>query len=589
MIFSKLRIKASELMEQAVAFLYEKYDQAEHVFTPSSPFGQLLIIIANISELIFTYIAHTAEELNIQTAQNAETIHGLSRLTGHDPYRGGSAYGSMGVKLNTMSDLIDGNYVIINNFSRFTIAETGATYFMNLPSNHIKLMVGDSSYTNISFIQGEIESQTFTSNGTALQTFNPIIKGMTDHDNVAVTVNGKEWRKVDSLYDMPADDGVSESCECFMVKSSINIGLTVIFGNGNFGKIPPQGAAIVITYIKTNGISGNAYTDILNYTFIDSGVDGEGNDVDLNEVLQVETIAPPLMGCNYEDPEFTKLVAPKTSKSFVLATPESYVSFLSKYNQYSFIYAYNTKDDTNLFDDNIVYLKILPNIQKKLNGSQDYFEVPLAQFTLSEDEKNAIIDAITNSGRMLVNSEVEIIDPIVNRFIINIIIRYFEGCDKNSIRTDIREKLNRYFLNINRNDIIPLSDIIALVEGIDGVDTCDVFFINEKNENAMRQRGYEMEYKEWSNLQYVNKTKWVNIPYGTDPRLGFDDFGNILVDENTICIPKGGWKDRDGNYYSETPEVGKLGPLNIFFLDKVEYTAYNQSQQRKLNKLLKLN
>lgn len=575
-------------MEQAVAFLYEKYDQAEHVFTPSSPFGQLLIVIANISELIFTYIAHTAEELNIQTAQNAETIHGLSRLTGHDPYRGGSAYGAMGVKLNTLSDLIEGNYVIINNFSRFTIAESGATYFMNLPSSHIKLMVGDSSFTNIPFIQGEIESQTFTSNGNPLQTFNPIVKGMTDHDNVAVTVNGKEWRRVDSLYDMPADDGISESSECFMVKSSINIGLTVIFGNGNFGKIPPQGASIVITYVKTKGVSGNVYTDILNYTFIDPGVDAQGNEIDLNEILQVETISPPLMGSNYENPEFTKLVAPKTSKSFVLATPESYVSFLSKYNQYSFIYAYNTKDDTNLFDDNIVYLKILPNVQRRLSGSQDYFEVPLSNFTLSDNEKQAIYDAITNSGRMLVNSEVQIIDPEVNRFIINVIIRYFEGCDKNSIRTAIREKLNTYFININRNDIIPLSDIIALVEGIDGVDTCDVFFINERNENAIKQRGYERDKRVWQNLQYVTEKEWVNIPYDTDPRLGFDDFGNILVNENTICIPKGGWTDRDGNYYSETPEVGKLGPLNIFFLDKVEYTAYNQSQQRKLNKLLKL-
>ena len=24
-----------------------------------------------------------------------------------------------------------------------------------------------------------------------------------------------------------------------------------------------------------------------------------------------------------------------------------------------------------------------------------------------------------------------------------------------------------------------------------------------------------------------------------------------------IFIPKGGWKDRDGNYYTETPEDGK--------------------------------
>lgn len=66
MFLSKTRLKASELMEQAVVFLHNKFNQAAHVFTPASPFGQLLTVIANIAELIFTYIAHTAEELNIR-------------------------------------------------------------------------------------------------------------------------------------------------------------------------------------------------------------------------------------------------------------------------------------------------------------------------------------------------------------------------------------------------------------------------------------------------------------------------------------------------------------------------------------------
>lgn len=575
-------------MEQAVTFLHNKYDQAAHVFTPASPFGQLLIVIANISELIFTYIAHVAEELNIQTAQNIETIHGLSRLTGHDPYRGASAYGMMGVKLNTSTDLIEGNYLVINNFTRFTIHETGQNYFINMPSNYVKLMVGSSDYVNLHFIQGEVESQTFTSNGQPLQSFNPTMRGMTDNDNVAVTVNGKQWNKVESLYDMPADDGI-DSGECFMVKSSVNIGLTVIFGNGNFGKIPPEGATIVITYIKTAGAAGNAYTSSLNYTFTDTGTDENGSSVDLNEVLQIETIAPPLLGADYEDPEFTKMIAPRTSKSFVLATPENYVSFLSKYNQYSYIYAYNTKDDTNLTDNNVIYLKILPNIKRKLSSSQDYFELPTSEFLLDSFEKQSIIDAIVGSGRMLVSSDIRLIEPTISRFVINIIVRYFEANDKNAIRIDIRQKLNTYFLNINRNDIVPLSDIIAIVENTEGVDTCDVFFVSEKNEQAILNRGYYKMTTSIYNYQAMTSKTWVDVMGNEDPRLGFDDFGNIVVGEDEICIPKGGWTDRDGNYYYENPTMGQLGPLNIFFLDKVEYSAYNQNMQRKLTKLLNNN
>ena len=588
MFLSKTRLSAEELMEQAVVFLHNKYDQEAHVFTPASPFGQLLTVIANMAELIFTYIAHTAEELNIKTAQNVETIYGLAQMTGHNAYRGGSAYGMIALKLNTSSNLIEGNYLTINNFTKFTISETGCTYFINLPADYIRLNVGASNFVNVNFMQGEPETQSFTSDGTPLQSFNPIVTSMTDNDNVAVTVNGKEWKRVDSLYDMPADDGY-ESSECFMVKSSVNVGLSVFFGNGEFGKIPPAGSLIEITYIKSAGDSGNTDLSNLTYMFTDSGIDEYGNEVDLNDVLIVETIAPPMLGSDFEDPEFTKLIAPKASKSFVLATPENYVSYLSKYNQYSFIYAYNTKDDDDFFDDNVIYLKIIPNIKKKLSNSQDFFELPTSEFILSDYEKTSIVSALDNSGRMLVNSEVQIIDPAIKKYVINIIVRYFENIDKVQIRSNIRSLLDKYYLNINRNDIVPLSDIIALVEGVDGVDTCDVFFVNEENETAIINGYYYTDEMTWDGLEYVEDQKKVYVGYGEDPRIGFDDFGNLKVNEYEIFIPKGGWKDRDGNYYTETPEDGKLGPLNIFFVDKVDNSAYNLGMQRKLNTLLKNN
>lgn len=574
--FQNSRLKASDLVQQAVEYLVVKYEQAANVFTPASPFGQLLSVISNIAELIFTYISHTAEELNIRTAQNIESIQGLAQLAGHEAYRGGSAYGVMGIKLNTSNDF-EGNHIKIKNFSKFSINETGCVYFMNLPTDSIKLSVGGNSFVSVPFMQGEIESQTFTSNGTALQSFNPVIKGMTDHDNIAVRVNGKEWRKVNSLYDMPAyDDDNPEASECFIVKTSPTIGISIFFGNDSFGQIPPEGALIEVVYIKTSGMSGNSNSMGLTYTFIDMGIDEYGNEVDLNEVLIVETIAPPMLGTNYEDPEFTKAIAPKASKSFVLATPENYVSFLSKYNQYSFIYAYHTKDDDDITDDNVIYLKIIPNIKKKLSSSEDYFEVPVSEFVLDKYEKESLMGALENSGRMLIGSEVEIVDPEVKYFTINIIIRYFENVDRSSISSNIRSLLNKYFLNINRSDIIPKSDLISLVESIEGVDTCDVFFVNKDNEMAKRNGYY---YDEFGDMILVGKNE--------DPQVGFDIYGNIVMDKGCVYVPRGGWKDANDNYYTVTPEEGKIGPLNIFFDTPVDSTSYNIEMQRKLNKLLK--
>ena len=574
--FQNSRLKASDLVQQAVEYLVVKYEQAANVFTPASPFGQLLSVISNIAELIFTYISHTAEELNIRTAQNIESIQGLSQLTGHEAHRGGAAYGVMGIKLNTSNDF-EGNHIKIKNFSKFTINDTGCVYFMNLPTDSIKLTVGGNSYISVPFMQGEIESQTFTSNGTALQSFNPVIKGMTDHDNVAVRVNGKEWRKVDSLYDMPAyDDDNSELSECFVVKTSPTIGISIFFGNDSFGKIPPAGALIEVVYIRTSGMAGNSNSTGLTYTFIDMGIDEYGNEVDLNEVLIVETIAPPMLGTNYENPEFTKAIAPKASKSFVLATPENYVSYLSKYNQYSFIYAYHTKDDDDITDDNVIYLKIIPNIKKKLSSSEDYFEVPVSEFVLDRYEKESLIAALENSGRMLIGTEVEIVDPEVKYFTINIILRYFDNVDKSSISSNIRSLLNKYFLNINRSDIIPKSDLISLIENIEGIDTCDVFFMSKDNEMA-KKNGYY--YDEYGDIINVNKNE--------DPQVGFDSYGNLVMNKGCIYVPRGGWKDANDNYYTVTPEEGKMGPLNIFFQEPVNNTAYNIEMQRKLNNLLK--
>lgn len=576
--FQNSRLKASDLVQQAVEYLVIKYEQAASVFTPASPFGQLLVVISNIAELIFTYISHTAEELNIRTAQNIESIHGLAQLAGHDVYRGGAAYGVMGIKLNTVNDF-EGNHLKIKNFSKFTINETGCMYFMNLPTDSIKITVGGNSFVSVPFMQGEIETQTFTSNGTPLQSFNPVIKGMTDHDNIAVRVNGKEWKKVDSLYDMPSyDDMNPEVSECFIVKTSPTIGISIFFGNDSFGQIPPSGALIEVVYIKTSGVIGNSNSTGLTYRFIDMGIDEYGNEVDLNEVLIVETIAPPMLGADYENPEFTKVIAPKASKSFVLATPENYVNFLSKYNQYSYIYAYHTKNDDegDITDDNVIYLKVIPDIKKKLSSSEDYFEVPVSEFVLDKYEKESLMAAILNSGRMLIGTEVEIVDPKIKYFTINIVLRYFENVDRSSISSNIRSILNKYFLNIGRSDIIPKSDLVALIENIDGVDTCDVFFVSKENEMA-KKNGYY--YDDYGGM----------IPVGAseDPRVGFDQYGNIVMDRGCIYIPRGGWRDANDNYYTLTPEDGKIGPLNIFFHTPVKNSTYNIEMQRKLNNLLK--
>jgi hypothetical protein len=100
--------------------------------------------------------------------------------------------------------------------------------------------------------------------------------------------------------------------------------------------------------------------------------------------------------------------------------------------------------------------------------------------------------------------------------------------------------------------------------------------MNKDNEMAKRNGYY---YDEYDNI--------ISVGSDEDPQIGFDSYGNLVMNKGCIYVPRGGWKDANDNYYTLTPEEGKMGPLNIFFYNSVDKSVYNIEMQRKLNNLLK--
>lgn len=569
------KIKAIDLMKQSYTYLSEMYGMSGSTFQPSSPSGQILSVVSHIAELIFLYLEHAASELNIINAQTVESIQGLARLTGHDPFRGCASTGMCRIKMNpSASQEFDGEYIKILNGTQFIIEETGNQYFLNLDSDYITLYI-NSDPINIEFVQGIKSSQSFVGTGKKLQSYNVNTKGMTDHDRVRVTVDGVEWKRVESLYDMNYEE------PCYMLKTSVNMGLSVFFGNHDFGKCPESGKPIVVEYVNHIGDDGDATGRSLHFKFNSFGVDESNNDVDLNKILSVSIESAPSMGANYEPIELTRRIAPHMSKSFVLANPDNYAAFLSKYQQFSYVEAYNTKDDNYVDDDNVVYLRITPNIKDKVtkqSDSVDYFNLPENEFNLSDEEKNGVLRALDDSGRQLISSEVVIEDLEINKYALVIAVKYFERADKNQIWTDIRSKLNKYFINISRTDMIPKSDIVAITESIQGIDSVNVYFISEKNEQAIIN-GYYMDSYEWINPNtHLRETvqRRVDLNPGEDPRLGLDGFGDIKLSKNEIAIIKGGWRDRNGNEFIEDIKPNILCGLTVLFTSPTDNSVYNE-------------
>ena len=579
--FSKTRIKATELFEDSFEYLQRTYDQAIETFTPASPFGQVLTVVANLGELIFFYIESIATESNIARARNIESIYGLSRLTGHDPTRGISSRGIIGLRLNTSaSTLLNGDYVQIMNGSSLEISQNNLTYFLKFNSDFIRLDKTTKDFVNVEIIQGEKDEQSFTGSGLPLQSYNLVTKDPTDQFLVDIFVDGELWKLVDSIYDMNPGEKAA------MVKTSITGGLSIFFGTTQFGIAPALGSRIRVTYIKTRGASGNIGGKQIDMKFSDPGTDPSGEEVDLNEILSMNITRNPMFGSDSEDPAFTRLIAPYASNSFVLANPNNYIYYLSKYDFWSFIDAYNTKNDEYLDDDNIIYLFLIPDVRKKLTSDLDYFSIPEVEFSMTDAEKEMTYEILNKSGRQVVTAETRIVDPIIKKYALNVVIRWFENYDKDAIRIEIRKNLDEYFLNVNRRDRIPRSDIISIIENVDGIDSVNVFFISEENENAIKNGYYEIPVygtDPITDQRVLIENKKIVLKKGEDPQLGLDSFGDVVIENNDLAIIRGGWKDRNGTYYEPIPEANKISSLNVFYKEEIQNNLYNKIQQEKYN------
>ena len=604
-IFSANRIGLSQLYEDAMSYIKKVYDANGQEFSVASPFAQIVNVIVNLGRMILFYIETSINELNIETAYQSRSIKGLSELTGHVPSRGVSARGSLYMTYN-MESGYQGETIYIKNYTKIKNTANGLTYLAIFPTNTLQLTVGAyDSKIEIPIIQGEIKYQQGTGTGEALQSFNFANKSdnVIDEFFLNVYVNGTRWESVKSIFDMTYEQ---EAC---VVRSSVNGGIDVFFGTGNNGKIPPVGSTILCEYIVSSGSSGNVSNAFAgNYwEFSDGGTDQNGDYVDLNEMYVLSSASDIIFGTDGESIEMTRQLAPHASRSFVLANPINYKTFLSKLNMFSVIDAfsgfhttedakieeqYNTalseyqtlktkyaaqveytgKDsdaavslsnelsakrsevdalkvryDESKMDDNMIYLYLIPDLSKRLLENENYFTCPESRFKLTDIEKEGILNLIDDSGQRIVTVDNKIIDPVYVRFAMNIFVQIYNNYDFNSIKSQIIDALSDYIINLSRRDRVPISDIIKIVESIEGVDSVTAYFdADVNNQNYFGEGIYGLD--EYGDIVLS--------------RALVDNLGNLLEINDVQPLFRGGFTSINGVYYEDNLD-GIMGPINI--------------------------
>lgn len=545
--FFKLnRITFQRLYEDAQSWFESVYNLTRDQFTPASPWGQLLGTLLNLAQMIFYYIEDSITELNINTASRRESIIGIASMNGHSATRSTGSRGDIILEYSGQNVDMYGQSIIIPNYTKLFCLNNGQSYILDLNQEDLRVNITNTERIKAKIIQGTWENQTFTGTGEILQSFEVNVRGRKEIDDnyVFVYVNGELYPKYESLYDIPLGRA---GC---LIRTGITSGVDVFFGTEFNGKVPPSGSTIRVEYLITNGSLGNILSNISETAFRwdETGYDVTGKEIDLNSALNTSLSTPLIFGTDHEPIELTRLIAPKMSRSFVLANAENYSIFLQKMNYFSIVECFSTFDDNVEEDDNVIYIFAIPDILKRVRNNEDYFTIPQEQFILTDTEKNSIYRLLQESGQMIVTTAVKVLDPVIVRYVLNISIIVYEGYDIETIREKIVERTAQYFLNNKRRDRIPKSDLVAIIEAIDGVDSVDLYFVNEGNE--LRKYNWLEELK-------TNST-------AIEPDdIGLDEHGNILIGKSEYPILRGGWSDRNQVFFQDNADLNVTSSVNI--------------------------
>jgi hypothetical protein len=552
-------ISFSNIKAEIERFLKTEHNKANALYSPASPFGQILSIIENLHQLSLLYLKNSIKglDLTIPDSNNPRVIKNAAIVAGHNPGRALSATGNLKLTVKAGIDLsteLPGGRVTFLNKSLMRNNTNGLDYSLNLGVDKTTYNVNPTTQIYLPIIQGKFSKRTLTGTGNINQTFSIALKGrdQIENFNIEVLVNGEYWTVKKHLYEISPNE---KAC---VVKTGFNEGIDLIFGNGGFGSIPPLGSNIEVNFLITNGLDGNIFRRTVNdFKFSDEPIDGFGNTFDITKVFDIQIYNDINFGANAESVLFTKNLLPVSSNNFVLGLPQQYAYEIKKLGVFSHVNAYES--------DNRIFIVATPNIKLFKNKNADYFSVDVNAFTLDNYEKSKIDKYLRSNGNIQLTRKYTITSPDLSYYVMNIfVIKYSDATDE-SVNSEIIDKVSEYFLNFNRMDRIPKSDLIKELSSIQSIHSVDIQFISKKNEDYHKQAQTLSVNKSAGDASKVNPNlSQVDPNYNPNSTLGLDPtMGDILFEPNEIPIIRGGWYDRNAVYFSPNMEDNGLKSINI--------------------------
>ncbi len=553
--------------EEIERYLRTEHNKAGALFSNASPYGQILSVVESLHQLSMLYIKNAITQFDLGETNNfnSRVIKNTALLAGHIPGRAISATGALRFTVKPEIDLekeVANAQITFSNRMAMKNSTNSLFYSLNLgTARRTEKLARGKSFT-LPIIQGKWTTASYTGDGRPMQTINITEIGDQEIENfnVEVVVAGRVWTIKSHIYDLLPDEF---AC---VVRTGFNDGIDVIFGNGGFGKIPDLASPINISYLKSDGSNGNIYRRTINdWKMIDDLIDADGNNVNIEKVFDVEIHTDINFGSDGETIEFTRGVLPISSNNFVLALPQQFAYHLKRLGVFTHVNA-EEKDGT-------IYIYLTPNIKLFKRQDEDYFSIPISvrttrngedvyssAFDLDDFEKKKVIQYIKSGGNIMLTSKFIVESPKLSFYAINVFVMRYSDATQDSVNAQIYTRISNFFLDLKRIDRIPKSDIVRLLSGIRDIHSVDVTFICRNNEEYHRDGALSLEYSTltFNSSQYTNISTGQPSVYDSTKVIGLDPvLGDIIFNANELPVIRGGWRDRNGVYYSDdSPSSG---------------------------------
>lgn len=530
------------------------------ILSKANIFNLTLDVIQDISNVNLFYVEDSLNENNINTAQKDVSVYGLARLSGYNAVRPISSRGTLKISLKQGIQALTPQLILKDIV--LVCDNNSLKYVSNIKNDIVKINTSTDNVF-IEFIEGDKKEQSFVCDGSNLFTVNLDDNEAIENYEVNVSVNGVNYTKYDSLYDM----GVTT--KGYLLKNGIGNQVDIVFGDGVHGVKPLDGEVVTVSYLTTNGELGNISNDVT-FSVDDGFYDVNGESIDVSNYIEITVDSGFSLGSNGEDIETTRNMSGYNSRSLVFARPENMKAYLSRLSILSHIDVYTDEEDDKIF--NIIALN---NIYDNIEKYSDYLTLDTNVILLSDKVKTEIKEMLNNSRRQLTSSEIVFKDAEFKKYAMFV---YIDADVRNKIelKQKIEDEVCRIFLEntlldvdmSSNNSNIKKSAIIDALYNIDEISSLGIDIVSEDNERAKITGEYTTKNITYvSGVKKIEETK-VTVSDGDNPNIGFTELNDIHVTEKQQIPILGSGFDR---YLSsdETMEIEK--PIYIFYNNNNQY------------------